>query len=82
MAIVNKTNQRYRSELKTFSDPDIANLDAAYNGYEAGLAADASKTYQTRVIASGWDGVNYFLFAETTYPEISDDPLGEVPPPA
>lgn len=74
------TSQRYRSTLKTFRESSVVDAETAYNAYEVTEAADTTKTKQTRITGSGWDGEMYFIFAETTYPEIADSPLDQVPP--
>lgn len=79
MAIKTVSFQRVRSELKTFSEATIGNLETSYSAYEAVKAADTTKTWTVRVINSFFDGVNFFLIAEASYPEINEDPTGQVP---
>lgn len=79
MAIKTVAPQRQRSELKTFRQATIADLETDYNAYEVAQAADYTKTFQVKVSASGFDGEMFWVIAECTWPEISDDPLGQVP---
>lgn len=77
MAITTKVPSRVRTELKTFTDTVLADLETAYAAYESGKAADDTKTWTVRVVTSFWDGTNYVLIAEGQYPELSN--TGEVP---
>lgn len=77
--MITVSSTRYRSNIETFLDSDLASVVSAYNAFEAVQAAITDKTKQVRVVASGWDGTNYFLIAEITYPEKATDPLGQVP---
>lgn len=70
---------RQRTLVKTFMDPDITNLETAFNDYEQAMSEDATKTYQVTIKATGWDGVNYFIIAEVMYPERTEDPLAYLP---
>lgn len=77
MAITTKVASRIRTEVKTFEEPVLADLETAYATYESGKAGDTTKTWTVLVRASYFDGTNYILVAEAQYPELSS--TGEVP---
>jgi hypothetical protein len=77
MAITTLVPSRVRTEVKTFTDTVLADLEALYAAYESGKAGDDTKTWSVRVVTSYWDGANYILVAEAQYPELSD--TGAVP---
>lgn len=79
MSISTVTSSRYRSESVTFKELNIADLATAYNAFEVTQAADTGFTYQVRIMAAGFDGEKYWIIAEKVWPEIADDPLGQVP---
>jgi len=71
--------QRQRTEVKTFSEATLGDLETAFTTYEGTQAADTTKTYSVRVINSYFDGSNFILIAEASYPETNTDPTGQVP---
>lgn len=74
--------QRVRTEVKTFSNASLGSVETSYNSYESTQAADETKTWTTRVVNSYFDGTNYILVAESSYPERNTDPTGQVPIPS
>lgn len=79
MAIKTVAPQRTRTELQTFVDAVLATAVAAFQTEEGVKAADTDKTWSSRIINVFNDGANYVVVAEFSYPEISDDPVGQVP---
>lgn len=79
MAILTVNFMRMRSELKTFSNASLGAIETAYASYESGKAADTTKTWTVRVVNGYWDGLNYVLIAEASYPERNEDFNGQVP---
>lgn len=77
--MITVSSTRYRSNIEIFQDADAASVVAAYNAFEAVQAAITDKTKQVRVSGSGYNGTEYFIVAEITYPERADTPLGQVP---
>lgn len=70
---------RIRSGIKTFSNPNLAGLEADYTAYELSLAGDSTKTYEVSPISFFFDGTSYILIAFFYYPEFTTDPGGQVP---
>jgi hypothetical protein len=79
MAIKTTSTGRIRTIIKTFFDTVLSDLETAYATYETDKAIEDTKTWSVRVIAAGWDGTNYFIIAEASYPETNANPAGQVP---
>jgi hypothetical protein len=79
MAIKTVSFQRPRTEAKTFSNATLGGVEADYNAYEVAQAADTTKTWTVRVVNAYFDGTNYVIVAEASYPEINEDPTSQVP---
>lgn len=79
MAIKTVTNARTRSEVKTIQNATLGGAEASYASYENTKATDETKTWTVRIVNSYFDGTNYCIVAEGTYPEINTDPTGQVP---
>lgn len=78
MAVKTVSTSRFRTECKTFSGA-LATVEANYNTYESAQAADDTKTITVRVVNAYYDGTNHVIIAEKQWPEINDDPMGQVP---
>lgn len=79
MAIKTVSTARIRTEIKTFTDSVLSDLETAYATYETDRATVDTKTYSVRVIAAGYNGADYFIIAEASYPEVNLNPAGQVP---
>lgn len=75
------SSSRKRTEIKTFSEATLANLETAFATYEDTKATDDTKTWTVEVVNSFFDGTNFILIAQAYYPEQNTDPTGQVPLP-
>ena len=81
-SIKRTSNTRGRTVCESHMGSSLALAADAYNTYEAGLAADETKTWTVRAINSFFDGSNFFILSEAYYPERNTDPTGQVPIPS
>lgn len=79
MAIKLTSSRRIRTVAAAFSDSDLPTAIAAYNAYEVAQSEDGTKTISTRIVNSFFDGSDYVIIAESSYPEYTEDPTGQVP---
>lgn len=71
--VTTRTSQRQRTEVKTFSEAVLGDLETSFAAYETAKAADITATWSVRVVDSYYDGTNFILIAEAYYPEKIDD---------
>lgn len=79
MAILTVASRRIRTESNTLAAGTVGALDTAFTAYEAAKAADTTKTYSVRIVNTFWDGTNFIMSVEASYPETNEDPTGQVP---
>lgn len=80
MAIKTTASSRFRTELKTLSNASLGGLETAYSDLETTICdGDNTKTWTVRIVASYYDGVNYIVICEASYPEVNEDPTAQVP---
>ena len=81
VTVLKTSASRLRSELKTFTDAVLGNVETAYNSYEATKAAVSSETWSVKPIAAYFDTVasKHVVIAEATFIEHTSDNLTPLP---
>ncbi len=79
--IIKKSASRIRSEVKTFTDAVLGNVETSYNGYEATKAAVTTETWSVKVVTAYYDPTlsQHVLVAEGTWIERYDDNVTPLP---